>query len=388
METTMEERLKQEIWSLFKSYFYSGLDRGRIISFDLLCQHIYQEMGIEKLSSFFITSLHSWYLKMTQQSFLKSYLQEEQSLDLGELQELIIHSKEFSIIKYAKDIKTIIFYLEQSELEKSFQILALKNNVSWNFSNPFASFCCCFPFLASSQKFRVTLVHQSLSGDERPKIFIRKQATEIYREKDFDLEDQWMATFIDWIKHKKNILISGATASGKTSFLKMLAQYIPASEHLITIEDAHELNLDRSHHTALINQDASSCKAGQFENQLKELCRHSMRLSPDRLILGEMRGPEASSFILTMNTGHRGLMSSIHANNAKEAIDRTALLFNLYSSSELNYQHVLKLICQNIDLVIHLENKKVVQIIEVLGSDGEQVIYKNLLHHQVEKIAS
>ncbi|MEX1098909.1 MAG: ATPase, T2SS/T4P/T4SS family, partial [Bacteriovoracaceae bacterium] len=111
-------------------------------------------------------------------------------------------------------------------------------------------------------------------------------------------------------------------------------------------------------------------------DDLKSFMSHAMRMSPERIVLGELRSGEVEPYLLAMNSGHKGVLSSIHANSALDAIHRVALLARLYSSNPLEYELVLKLVCQNIDAVVYMENKKVKEIIEVFGSEGNQIFYE------------
>jgi Flp pilus assembly CpaF family ATPase len=103
-------------------------------------------------------------------------------------------------------------------------------------------------------------------------------------------------------------------------------------------------------------------------------------MSPERMVLGEIRSHEVTPFIMAMNNGHKGFMSSIHANSASDALHRLALLFCLYSETKsLDFEMVLKLICKNIDIVVYMENKKVVEVIEVLGSEKDNCFYQTVV---------
>ena len=102
-------------------------------------------------------------------------------------------------------------------------------------------------------------------------------------------------------------------------------------------------------------------------------------MSPDRLIVGEMRSTEVVPFLLAMNTGHKGLMSTIHASSAVDALSRISLLFSLFSeSNDISFALVTKLVCKNVDYVIHMEHKKIVEICKVIGSDAETPFYERL----------
>ena len=116
---------------------------------------------------------------------------------------------------------------------------------------------------------------------------------------------------------------------------------------------------------------------------LKDYCAYAMRMRPDRILLGEMRSSEIVPFILSMNTGHRGLISTIHANSAKDCISRMCLLFSLYSNiSKLNFSTITSLICQNVEYVIHMENKKIKEIIKIFGADNLNPIYDYIFNFE------
>ena len=105
---------------------------------------------------------------------------------------------------------------------------------------------------------------------------------------------------------------------------------------------------------------------------------NSLRMSPDRIVVGEMRSDEVEPFLLAMNTGHKGLLSTIHANNAVDTLHRIALMFKVYSAKDLAFDLVLKLAATNIDAVVYLKNKKVVEIIQVFGSEQSNIFFDTL----------
>jgi Flp pilus assembly CpaF family ATPase len=107
-------------------------------------------------------------------------------------------------------------------------------------------------------------------------------------------------------------------------------------------------------------------------------------MSPDRLIVGEMRSNEVVPFMLAMNTGHKGLMSTIHANSGVDALLRIALLFSLYSENhEIDFSLITKLTCKNIDYVIHMENKIIKEICRVIGAEGETPFYEIVYEREI-----
>jgi Flp pilus assembly CpaF family ATPase len=165
------------------------------------------------------------------------------------------------------------------------------------------------------------------------------------------------------VRDKKNILIAGSTGSGKTSILTSLLNEIDSDEHLIVLEDTYEILFPHLNQTRFL--------AGKTEaTSLKSYLAYSLRLTPDRIILGEMRSHEVVPFLMAMNTGHKGLMGTIHASSAADALNRIALLFSLYSGEVgINFEKVMELVCRNLEYVVFMENKKIKEMIKILGSD-------------------
>ena len=122
------------------------------------------------------------------------------------------------------------------------------------------------------------------------------------------------------VKARLNVLISGGTGSGKTTLLNILSSYIPGSERIVTIEDAAELQLQQDHIVRLETRPANIEGKGQVSQ--RDLVRNALRMRPDRIVLGEVRGSEALDMLQAMNTGHDGSLSTIHANNPRDALRR------------------------------------------------------------------
>ena len=155
--------------------------------------------------------------------------------------------------------------------------------------------------------------------------------------------------------------------------MRSLINLIDHHEHLIVLEDTYEiLNAHPGQTSLLANKE-------QANKSLKDYCAYSLRMSPDRLIVGEMRSTEVVPFLLAMNTGHKGLMSTIHASSAVDALARISLLFSLFSEgSDISFSLVTKLVCKNVDYVIHMEHKKIIEICRVIGSEGETPFYERV----------
>ena len=162
------------------------------------------------------------------------------------------------------------------------------------------------------------------------------------------------------VKARRNILISGGTSSGKTTFLNALLREIPADERLILIEDTPELQLVHANATGLI---AARGRMGEAEVSAEDLLIAALRMRPDRIVLGEIRGGEAMTFLRAINTGHPGSLSTIHADSPERAIDQLALLV-LQSGSKLSWENVVQYITKSIDIIVQLSRKGGVRSVE------------------------
>jgi len=185
------------------------------------------------------------------------------------------------------------------------------------------------------------------------------------------------------VKCKMNIMIAGGTGSGKTTLLNVLSRWIPEGERVITIEDAAELQLPREHVVRLETRPANI--EGQGEVMQRDLLRNALRMRPDRIIIGEVRGAEALDMLQAMNTGHEGSMSTVHANDTRDAISR---IENMVSMAGLNYPvgAIRQQIASALDLLIHLNRvtggkRKLMKISEVTGMEGDVICLVDLFHY-------
>ena len=152
------------------------------------------------------------------------------------------------------------------------------------------------------------------------------------------------------VRGRRNILVSGGTSTGKTTFLNALIQEIPAEERLILIEDTPELKLSRKNSVGLL---AARSALGEASVSAEDLLNASLRMRPDRIILGELRGPEAFSFLRAVNTGHPGSMTTVHADNPDRAIEQIALLV-LQGGTQLRREDVLHYVRSTVDVFVQL----------------------------------
>ena len=169
------------------------------------------------------------------------------------------------------------------------------------------------------------------------------------------------------VRARKSILISGGTGSGKTTMLNALSSCIPDNERIITIEDSAELLLQHRHVARLETRPANSENTGEF-NQ-RDLVRNSLRMRPDRIIVGEVRGAEALDMLQAMNTGHEGSLTTIHANDTRDAIERLEMMVAM-AGLDLPNSVVRSYICSGISILVHLARlpggvRKVMRIAEL-----------------------
>lgn len=180
------------------------------------------------------------------------------------------------------------------------------------------------------------------------------------------------------VKAKYNIFISGGTGSGKTTFLNALSNYIPKDERVITIEDSAELQITGIENlVSLETRNANTSGAGEVT--IKDLIKSSLRMRPERIVVGEVRGGEALDMLQAMNTGHDGSLSTGHANSTHDMLSRLETMV-LTGASGLPLQAIRQQIASAIDIIIHLSrlrdrSRKTMEIVEVIGyKDGEIIL--------------
>ncbi len=195
----------------------------------------------------------------------------------------------------------------------------------------------------------------------------------------FELHGKWPLLLRAMVNSRMNIIITGGTSSGKTTLLNLLLQEITSSSRIITIEDIHELYFSHKNLVSL-NTFSASLKGGL---SICDLVKNSLRMRPDRIIIGESRGGEFFDLLMAMNTGHRGSMSTIHANSAADAFSRMEGLF-LLSGIDLPLNAIRKHLSLAINFIIHVERnsegKRVVtHIKEVSGHmEGDHILSSDI----------
>jgi pilus assembly protein CpaF len=187
------------------------------------------------------------------------------------------------------------------------------------------------------------------------------------------------------VKARLNVLVSGGTGSGKTTFLNVLSGFIPNDERIITIEDAAELKLDQRHWLRLESRPANVEGTGQVT--IRDLLRNALRMRPDRIVVGEVRGAEALDMLQAMNTGHDGSLSTVHCNSPRDALSRVETMV-LMAGFDLPLRAIREQVASALNLIVHLErlhdgSRKVVRVTEVQRMEGDQVTLQDLFTFNV-----
>jgi pilus assembly protein CpaF len=190
------------------------------------------------------------------------------------------------------------------------------------------------------------------------------------------------------VKARLNILISGGTGAGKTTLLNILSSYIPAAERIVTIEDSAELQLRQPHVVRLETRPANIEGTGEVPQRM--LLINSLRMRPDRIIMGEVRGPEAVDMLQAMNTGHDGSLTTLHSNSPRDALSRLETMISM-ASLELPEKAMRQQVASAINIVIQIARlsdgtRKIVQISEIVGMEGEVITMQDIFTFDREGI--
>jgi pilus assembly protein CpaF len=194
------------------------------------------------------------------------------------------------------------------------------------------------------------------------------------------LTEEMAAAFEAMVKARMNILVSGGTGAGKTTFLNVLSSSIPDDERIITVEDAAELILQQEHTVRLETRPANIEGKGAITQ--RDLVRNALRMRPDRIIVGEVRGAEALDMLQAMNTGHDGSISTIHANAPRDALSRIETMV-LMAGFDLPSKAIREQIASALNVILQLSRmsdgtRKVVTVSEVTGMEGDVVVMQDI----------
>ncbi|MBN8956076.1 MAG: CpaF family protein [Rhizobiales bacterium] len=186
-------------------------------------------------------------------------------------------------------------------------------------------------------------------------------------------------------RSRVNTIISGGTGSGKTTLLNCLTRYIDEDERIITCEDAAELQLQQPHVVRLETRPPNLEGEGQVS--MRDLVRNCLRMRPERIIVGEVRGPEAFDLLQAMNTGHDGSMGTLHANNPREALSRMESMITMGGFS-LPSRTIREMICASVDVIVQAArlrdgSRRITHVTEVVGMEGEVIVTQDIFVYEI-----
>ena len=235
--------------------------------------------------------------------------------------------------------------------------------------------------LPDGSRVNAILPPLSLSG---PTLTIRKFAHDPYTMDDLisfgSITDKAVHFLDACVRGKLNVLISGGTGTGKTTLLNALSASIPESERIVTIEDAAELQLQQQHVIRLESRPPNI--EGQGEIRIRELVRNSLRMRPDRIVVGEVRGAETLDMLQAMNTGHEGSLTTIHANSPRDALNRLETLV-LMAGLEIPHSAIREQIASALDVIVHITRlvdgtRRVSHITEIVGMESDVITLQDV----------
>lgn len=296
----------------------------------------------------------------------------EELTDDPSITEIMINGENNIFVERNGRISRLDKHFESKEkLEDIIQQIVAGCNRTVNESSPIVD-----ARLPGGERVNVVLAPIALNG---PIVTIRR-----FPEKPMEMEDlkrfgaindEVIAFLKDLVEAKYNIIISGGTGSGKTTFLNALSNYIPKDERIITIEDSAELQIigvDNLVRLETRNANVEGCR----EISIRDLIKSSLRMRPDRIIVGEVRGGEALDMISAMNTGHDGSLSTGHANSAHDMLSRLETM--ILMAMDLPLSAIRGQLASGIDIIVHLgrlrdKSRKVLQIAEIVGMEDDEI---------------
>jgi pilus assembly protein CpaF len=218
-----------------------------------------------------------------------------------------------------------------------------------------------------------------------PYVTIRKFAVDPFTVEDLvangSMSEQVAGLLKRCVEGRLNVIVSGSTGSGKTTLLNVLSNFIPADERIVTVEDAAEVQLNQTHVLTLESRPANL--EGKGEVAIRDLVRNTLRMRPDRIIVGEVRGGEALDMLQAMNTGHDGSLTTVHSNAPRDTLARIETMV-LMAGMDLPIRAIREQMASALDLIVHVHRlrdgtRRVTHVTEVVGMEGDIITLQDLM---------
>jgi pilus assembly protein CpaF len=202
------------------------------------------------------------------------------------------------------------------------------------------------------------------------------------------LTPEMMALMEACVKARINLIVSGGTGSGKTTLLNVLSGYVPEHERIVTIEDAAELQLQQRHVVPLETRPAGV--DGRDAVSMRDLVRNALRMRPDRIVVGECRGPEALDMLQAMNSGHEGSLTTLHANSCRDAFSRLETMI-LMAGFDMPLRAIRRQIASAVQLLVQVDRlsggvRRVTSVTEVVGMEGDVIVSQEIFGFQAQGV--
>ena len=372
------EKKEQALLGTLRGLVLERLDMTKELTDGELYERIDEVLMMSEYRRSFSVRLRMQYRQALYDSFRRLDVLSE-ALDDPEVTEIMVNGyDQIYVEKHGELMHFGKAFSSQEKLEDVIQQIVAKVNRRVNEANPMAD-----ARLEDGSRVNIILPPIALNG---PILTIRrfaKHPPDMSQLLKWGALSEEVAQFLSGlVQARYNIFISGGTGSGKTTFLGALAQYIPEKERVVTIEDSAELRL--YHIQNLVRLEArNASQEGKYEVTIRDLIRNSLRIRPDRIVVGEVRGSEALDMLQAMNTGHDGSLSTGHANSAQDMITRLETM--VLMGVELPLAAIRGQIASAIDIIIHLgrlrdRSRKVLSIQEVTGMDERGNVTLSVLY--------
>lgn len=290
--------------------------------------------------------------------------------------EIIINNQDMVFIERDGELIRLNVAIDPKDLQPFCQDVAKLNKVEFSAEYPILD-----GVLQDGSRINIISAAYTNSG---PAITIRKYLREIKTfdtlNGKFNISEKWIQFFKALVASKSNIIVSGGTGVGKTTFLNLLLQEISPTERVITLEDTRELNFSNPNTVRMFTANASA----KIKNPLdmRALVKNTLRMRPDRIVIGEVRGAEAFDLLQVMNTGHDGSMCTVHSNSPAEALLRLENLF-LFAGYDVPLKAIRHQMMSAVDYIIQLDRDRdlgrvVSKITEVTSMEGDKILLQDI----------
>jgi pilus assembly protein CpaF len=297
---------------------------------------------------------------------------------------LVNNSSKVYVERFGKLVKTDICFRDDNHLMRIIERIVSKVGRRIDESSPYVD-----ARLPDGSRVNAIIPPLALDG---PVLSIRRFGLEPLRIDDLlrlgALDERMRKILEGAVKTRLNILISGGTGTGKTTLLNVLSEYIPYDERVVTIEDSAELHMKQEHVVRLETRPPNI--EGRGEVTQRDLVRNALRMRPDRIVIGEVRGGEALDMLQAMNTGHDGSLSTIHANTTRDAMARLETMV-LMAGMDLPERAIREQVASAINIVVQLVRfsdgtRKVVKLSEITGMEGSTVVMHDVFVYEQKGI--